>query len=391
MQCVKCKLELPEGAVYCYMCGKKQSVTKRKRRKGYNGGGSVTKLLGNRRNCWVARGPSVRVNGKMVRPYVGTFETESEAWEAIAAQPGAILNDKHNITLEEAFEVWRKAHYPTLKSDSGKAGYDGAWKHIPLEMRSRKMRELRTEDFQEPINILVTEGRSKSLCEKVRQLGSQLCQWAMDNDLIQQNYASKVKIPDIPCKKSKREFTEDEISRIYSYRDDPEHWEIARIVLCWIYTGTRSSELLLIKSDQVYLQKGYMIGGVKTEAGKNRIIPIHPIIRPFIEIWYDLGGEYLISNYRGTKCDYAPVRKRFYWFMECLGIENVEPRTGRRSCATALSRAGVRPEVISRLLGHTEYDTTEIYIMNNLQDLLLANAAIPVPLVTNGNESMDNK
>lgn len=388
MQCIKCKAELINSAIYCHKCGKKQSITKRKRRKGFSGGGSVTKRQGNVKRPWVARGPQTKINGKYIRPYVGTFETEGDAWEAIQAHPVTVRTDKFNYTVEDVYNTWKVSHFPSLKSDKGREGYEGAWKHIPPNMRKRKMREVRTHDFQGPIDTLVAAGRSKSLCEKVQQLESQLCQWAIDNDLLTQNYARKIKMPNIESKKTKREFTEKEIAIIYSYCNDLEYWEIARITICWIYTGTRTNELLLINSNEVFLDKSYMIGGLKTEAGKNRIIPIHSVIRPFIEIWYDMGSDYLIPNANGTKHDADHLRKRFNKFIEYLStvehlnLEDVEPRTGRRSCASELSRAGVRPEIISRLLGHVDYDTTEIYIMHNLQDLIIGNSLIPAPLVT---------
>lgn len=41
-----------------------------------------------------------------------------------------------------------------------------------------------------------------------------------------------------------------------------------------IYTGLRVGELLDIKIENLHLDKRYMIGGFKTQARTNRIIPI---------------------------------------------------------------------------------------------------------------------
>lgn len=54
MNCVKCKAALPEGAIYCPMCGKKQVPEKRKALKRANGTGTVYKLQGRRKRPWVA-------------------------------------------------------------------------------------------------------------------------------------------------------------------------------------------------------------------------------------------------------------------------------------------------------------------------------------------------
>mgnify|MGYP000464618867 CR=1 FL=1 len=41
MDCIKCKSPLPEGALYCPMCGKKQVQERRKALKRANGTGTV--------------------------------------------------------------------------------------------------------------------------------------------------------------------------------------------------------------------------------------------------------------------------------------------------------------------------------------------------------------
>ncbi len=48
-----------------------------------------------------------------------------------------------------------------------------------------------------------------------------------------------------------------------------------------------------------------MIGGCKTEAGKNRIIPIHEKIKPFITKRLD--NKYLIMT-NGRKSNYKDIR-----------------------------------------------------------------------------------
>ncbi len=49
----------------------------------------------------------------------------------------------------------------------------------------------------------------------------------------------------------------------------------------YIYSGMRPVELLSIKLENVHLDGRYVIGGVKTKAGKDRIIPIADCVMPF--------------------------------------------------------------------------------------------------------------
>lgn len=72
------------------------------------------------------------------------------------------------------------------------------------------------------------------------------------------------------------------------------------IILIYIYTGVRPVELLEIESENVHLNERYMIGSVKTEAGKNRVIPIHESIVPLIEYRLSQNRKYLITNKFGN-------------------------------------------------------------------------------------------
>ena len=47
-----------------------------------------------------------------------------------------------------------------------------------------------------------------------------------------------------------------------------------QIVLILCYTGMRPTELMTLKHSNVHLDERYMLGGIKTKAGKDRVIPI---------------------------------------------------------------------------------------------------------------------
>ena len=59
--CIKCKAELPDGAVFCHLCGKRQAQEPRKYKKRGNGTGCISKLPGNRKKPWRARKNDVQV------------------------------------------------------------------------------------------------------------------------------------------------------------------------------------------------------------------------------------------------------------------------------------------------------------------------------------------
>lgn len=53
------------------------------------------------------------------------------------------------------------------------------------------------------------------------------------------------------------------------------------------YMGWRPQEMALLKVEEVNLDDWYIRGGIKTDAGKQRVVPIHTRIRPLIKRNYD--------------------------------------------------------------------------------------------------------
>ena len=62
------------------------------------------------------------------------------------------------------------------------------------------------------------------------------------------------------------------------------HYNGFRIFLIMLYTkGFRISEYINLKLEDINLEELTFMGGTKTEAGKNRIIPIHSRILPLLK------------------------------------------------------------------------------------------------------------
>ena len=79
--------------------------------------------------------------------------------------------------------------------------------------------------------------------------------------------------------------------------------------MIYFFTGLRPSELLLIEKSNVF--EKYMIGGIKTKAGKDRLIPLHHKIRPYIQNFIHTKGKYLICNLDGSQMSYDTYKKKF--------------------------------------------------------------------------------
>lgn len=350
-----CAVEIPEGSIYCPMCGRIQ-LKERLRGKRPNGSGTVYKLSGARRRPWVA------AKNKAI---IGYYESKAAALAALDALSGQPLTDKYNMTFAQVREAWKKEAYRKL-SEKGKQGYDTAFKHF-TPLHDKKMRSITVSDVQEIMDL--HSSKSKSMQNKLRQLIGQMCKWAMREKIITLNLAQYLYL-DGKDAAEKEIFTDEEIAKL-----EADGSETARIVLMMIYTGMRISELFLLKKANYHIT--YCIGGVKTEAGRDRIIPIPTVALPHFEYFAARATELLLDGHEGNK-NHRNYREREYKpKLAELGIRPLLPHSARHTFATKAVRAGVKPETLQRILGHADYSlTADTYYHEDAETLVDATQQI---------------
>jgi integrase len=139
-------------------------------------------------------------------------------------------------------------------------------------------------------------------------------------------------------------------------------------ILILTYSGWRISEFLNLKPVDISIQEWTMTGGTKTKAGKNRVVPIHSKIRPFIEARLAEGGPRLIS-YDNRPCSQSQYRLFWADAMKTLGM-NHTPHECRHTFETLLDSAGGNRKCIDLLMGHTSKDTgNRVYNHKTLEEL----------------------
>ena len=111
-----------------------------------------------------------------------------------------------------------------------------------------------------------------------------------------------------------------------------------------------------------------MRGGLKTKAGKNRVIPISKSILPFIK--RRLGNEYLITNHAGEQMKYWNYyEEKWKKIMEQLQMEH-KPHDARHTFASLMDSAGANKLCIKRIMGHASKDITDkVYTHKDIQEL----------------------
>ena len=303
--------------------------------------GTVTKLSGNRRRPWVAReGQSGR------QKPIGYAATREEGLILLAQynkSPWDVETDK--ITLQELYELWLEKKAPKL-SKGNQSSLRSAYRHCS-NLSKLRYNQIKAFQMQDTIDSC---GHGYSTQWAIKNLWGHLDKFAMELDVSSKRYSELLTAAPIPPT-SRVPFTDEEVKRLWENQNIP--W--VDTVLIFLYSGWRISELLGIKPEDVDLEAGTMKGGTKTKAGKNRIVPIHPKIKPLVEARLAEGGTHLIS-YNGKKL--SDTQYRAFWgeIMEALQMEHT-PHECRHTFESRLDAAGGNRRCIDLLMGHVSKDT----------------------------------
>lgn len=315
--------------------------------------GTVFRLSGRRRKPWAAQVTTGWTNdGKQIRQLIGTFETKSEALQALALNSLHPLPPKAGITFGEIYNEWSEMKYPHITRSTAD-NYRKAWHGYLVRHAKVPMKDIRAAHIQLAIDECQNKGLSRSSMAKIRALSVMLFKYAMENDIANKNYATFARLPKAAQAKKQR-FSDLEIKKI-EQSDVP--W--ADSVLILIYTGLRISEFLGLTRFNVNFEKQIITGGIKTEAGRDRVIPIHPKILSHMKRRYDQGSNWLICNENGEKLSAKQYRKKYYYpALEQVGVPRLTPHSCRHTFASLMAEAGVDPLSIQKLIGHSDYSTT---------------------------------
>lgn len=350
--CKKCKALLPSSFQFCPQCGRSTADPPTANRRRQKGNGSVYKVQGHRSKPWVAKFDGV---------VLGYFEERTDA-EHFLADHRSSTPTLLNLTLYDIYERVLSSQVYLQQADRSRKNLQIAWGKLAV-LGKKKARDIKTTDFQEVIDMAASNGCGRDGCAKIKSFASMLCQNAMLDDIMARDYSTGIVLPEKIEYVKRRNFTEDEIITLF-YNDGDR---IARIVLTMIYSALRLGELFDILKVDVNVDKRYMIGGSKTEAGRDRIIPIKEEIMPYILGFLAEPGEYLISTATGKQMHESNFRNRdFYPLLDRLGFQYKDEQgrnvlTPHRSRHTYISEsiaAGVRPEVLKLVVGHASYSTS---------------------------------
>lgn len=344
-----------------------------------NGTGCVTKLSGNRRNPWYAKAPTLynTETGKALPPKILSddkgvkFFPDRTIPDLLLSkwiiENGNVDINKSDYTFSQVFEEYKSKKFPTKEEieyekrnhikAKGKLG-----KSVSSNLQSaynkcnilydRMYKTLRKDDY---MNIILNTIGCSTVIYSLSNLFKKLDNYALENDIILKGYAELIEITDdlyLPIQNDGIPYTYEEIDIISNYAGEL----VADITLSTIYAGNRIEELLFTKTEDVHLEDGYFIAGLKTSSGKRRIIPIHHELMSIFRRNYNPNNEFLFSI-NGDKIDYDKQFLPIYnEFMEKLNMDHTT-HDGRRTLHSEFSRIkAIDPTLdelcVDRIFGH---------------------------------------
>jgi len=328
-----------------------------------NGYGTIYKLSGNRRKPWIAQ-KTVGYDADKKRVYytIGYYKSRTEAVKALVKYNDNPIGERGDITLVDLYKEWSASKYEKVGPKTEES-YTIAWNHLKT-LEKERFKDIRKSHLQKIIDGMTAKGLSKSSCHKVKVLAGLLYKYAMADDIVNKNYAELIEMP-TEEKKEKKVFSDLEIKAIEKLAEINE-W--ASTIMIMIYTGMRIGELLILTKFNVDLKEMFITGGIKTDAGKDRIIPIHPKIQKYVRHWYAKEGEFFISK------DGQPVKVKhyrdylYYPTLAAAGTRKLTPHSTRHTFATLANRAKMDTVLLQKIIGHADYSTTaNIYTHPEIQ------------------------
>lgn len=388
-QCPECELPVSDKATACPHCGyplkpsekQKKPRKSNKRRRLPNGFGQISEIKNrNLRNPFramvtVGKTPDGKPICKPLKPE-SYFATYNDAYAALVEYNKNPYDLEPSITIQELYDKWLPEYEKTVKSTksatSAWAYCSGVYKMRVMDIRARHVKGCMEE------GVAVIRGKEQhptaTMKNQIKSLFNMLLDYALEYELVDRNYSRTFNLTEETVKEIqsvKKEhiaFTDEEMDLLWANASSKQGVDI---LLIQCYSGWRPQELGLLELKDVDLENWTFQGGMKTDAGENRVVPIHSRIQDLVLRKYQeaeaLGSPYLLNwadpnnrNRKNLKLTYARYQKAFERIRDELKLNpNHRPHDGRTHFVTMAKRYGVDEYAIKYMVGHKISDITE--------------------------------
>lgn len=356
-----------------------------KRRKLPNGTGSIERVKltpqgKTRLNQYRARLPA-----KKGRKDIGFYKTYNEAMEAL-------LNYKEappEVTFKALYEKYKNTNEFKKITKNSKNRYERAFEKFE-PIHDKNITDIIYSDLQNIVDQVELEGYnqvidgqlvnqkySKTHLDRLKVVTNKIYTMAIKNNMPVQNLAPYLEIGGIKTKRNKEIFTKDEIQKLFrAIPNNPD----ARHILIMTFTGFRTGEYMHLQRSNINFDTNMIVDfGIKTEAGKNRKMFIHPKIRAILQdLCIDSRSGYLVEIDGNPLLYDQQFYKLYYDTLDKAGIKKKIPYSCRYTFATIAHYSGVSDKALQKLMGHTDFSITansyiqfdDDYIYKELQKIV---------------------
>lgn len=388
-QCPECELPVSDKATACPHCGyplkpsekQKKPRKSNKRRRLPNGFGQISEIKNrNLRNPFramvtVGKTPDGKPICKPLKPE-SYFATYNDAYAALVEYNKNPYDLEPSVTMLELYDKWLPEYEKTVKSTksatSAWAYCSAVYKMRVMDIRARHVKGCMEE------GVAVIRGKEQhptaTMKNQIKSLFNLMLDYALEYELVDRNYSRTFNLTEETVKEIqtvKKEhiaFTDEEMDLLWANASSKQGVDI---LLIQCYSGWRPQELGLLELKDVDLENWTFQGGMKTDAGENRVVPIHSRIQGLVLRKYQeaeaLGSPYLLNwadpnnrNRKNLKLTYARYQKAFERIRDELKLNpNHRPHDGRTHFVTMAKRYGVDEYAIKYMVGHKISDITE--------------------------------
>ena len=251
---------------------------------------------------------------------------------------------------DEFFE-WKFGEHAAKKlSKSSEVSSKTAFRNLK-PLHDKPIAGLMVNDLQKVLNECQLKEASLELMVSCLK---QVFKFAESRGYIEKDISKFVVMPQAEGDEHGIPFTHEDIHKLWSLSDDPT----AEFLLIMIYSGFRIGAFY--RGMEINLEERYFKGGVKTKAGKGRIVPIHHFILPLVE-------KRLARKQKSQQAFRVDMKE----FLEENGIEFHTPHDCRHTFSMLCEESGVSENDRKRMLGHSfgADITNGVYGHRSLEDL----------------------
>ena len=362
---------------------------------------------GKKYNCRVKGIPyfrtSVTINGKSRQVYGdGEKDAKRRVQEIKDAVSQGFDPDRRNDVMRDVFDHWLydiKRVNKNVKASSFEK-YEGIYRnHIrPYDIVLKKLASLSSADMQAYVTWLYEEGKASGPTIKdVVKLFKMFLSWAIDEGYLVKNPCRNLSLPG-EYKKTKDKievFSPEERAKILNYISENKY-QYATLIRLAFATGMRQGELLALKwsdieNGVIHVQRSTSsvthINGNKERirtrevwepktANAVRDIPLLPQTADMLRLYQAAQKTYFRVNHLGSPTfvfttstgqiiDANSLIKSYKGLLQRAGVPYRKFHAIRHTFATEAIRHGVDVKDLQMLMGHSDLETTYIYVQSD--------------------------